>query len=143
MSGSIHIGCIYIPPAGTTYVNPEIGDYFLTLEQEISKFPENEAIVLCGDFNARTGTLTDHMADNYIDSVLGSTSTCNQFERDVPPRMNDDKNVNSYGKNLIELCCNAGFYIMNRRGENKTNTSGFTCFSYNGKSAVDYLIANS
>ena len=57
-------------------------------------------------------------------------------------RFNPDKKVNSYGRELTELCQGSGLQILNGRDNFSDATSKFTCFKRKGKSVVDYLIAN-
>ena len=61
---NINIGCVYIPPVDTSYCHPEIADYYSTLGKEILGKENAGRIILCGDFNARTGDLTDYAETN-------------------------------------------------------------------------------
>ena len=47
------IGCAYIPPENS-YVGVR-NDYFTMLEEEVARYIEMHNILLCGDFNSRTG----------------------------------------------------------------------------------------
>ena len=92
-----------------------------------------------GDFNARTGDLIDYTETSndltiYHDSVSEPLKS---------QRLNPDKKVNSYGRELIDLCQGTDLQILNGRGNDHPPTNNFTCFKRKGKSVVDYLIANS
>ena len=54
-----------------------------------------------GDFNARSGTLSDYIT-NDSPTHLPLPPECTSDE--VWPRVSEDKKVNNYGKELIDLC---------------------------------------
>ena len=54
LATDIKIGCTYIPPANSTYVGVR-NDYFTMLEEEVARYIETHHILLCEDFNSRTG----------------------------------------------------------------------------------------
>ena len=57
---NINVGCVYIPPVDISYCHLEITDYYSTLGKEILGKEKAGRIIPCGDFNARTGDLTDY-----------------------------------------------------------------------------------
>ena len=81
--------------------------------------------MLCGDFNARTGSIPDSLA-----SEFGPIAT----------HYSNDKHVNSNGKDLLNLCKTTNMLIMNGPIEPTANTGYFTCYTPNGQSVVDYII---
>ena len=90
-------------------------------------------VILCGDFNARTGTLDDF---THVDAFLneGNLSTIT-----VSKRFSRDLNTNCYGTSLVELCIENNLFALN--GRTKGDLTGqFTCNTYNGSSVVDYAI---
>ena len=132
------IGCIYMPPEGSSYVIDTCCP-FTDLQEEISKI-QCKNIFLCGDFNARVGSLLDY--DNGSpDELPGNAHWLENF-LDTPktmPRQSVDNTVNKYGKNLIDMCKSSNLYILNGRIQ---NTNEFTCYTSNGKSVVDYLLTS-
>ena len=58
------IGVVYVPPIDSSY-NGIKQDIFNVIELEYSKCANNYDIFLCGDFNARTGTLPDIITDEF------------------------------------------------------------------------------
>ena len=54
-----------------------------------------------GDFNARSGTLSGYIT-NDSPTHLPLPPECTSDE--VWPRVSEDKEVNNYGKELIDLC---------------------------------------
>lgn len=61
----------------------------------------------------------------------------------LPPRVSEDKIVNSRGKLLLEFCSVNGLYIMNGRSGNDQNHGHYTCVNAHGASVVDYLLTDS
>ena len=90
-------------------------------------------VILCGNFNARTGTLDDF---THVDAFLneGNLSTIT-----VIKRFSRDLNTNCYGTCLVELCIENNLVALN--GGTKGDLTGqFTCNTYNGSSVVNYAI---
>ena len=109
------LGAVYIPPEGSSYT-PENNNYFEILCNELgAKELQDTHVVLCGDFNARTG------GDN-------------------GKRYSADSVINANGRDLVDLCTSTDMCIMNGMIGLPTNTGNFTCFTANGQSVVDYLI---
>ena len=127
---NIKIGCTYIPPENSTYVGVR-NDFFTMLEEEVARYIETHHILLCGDFNSRTGQALDYEA-GVIDT---NVNVPNQ-------RSNEDKVINKYGQLLLKFCINTGFKIANGRMYNENGIGRFTYYSPNGSSTIDYLISN-
>jgi len=77
-------------------------------------------ICICGDFNARCGDLQDVS----VDSVS-----------DIPPRKPLDVELNSHGKQLMDVMKSLELGTLNGRGKDN-----FTYISSLGRSVVDYCI---
>ena len=125
----------YIPPAGSPYYETtQDANGIEILEKCIIETQEEhseEAILLCGDFNARTGILnSDNVSDLH-------DVRCNVAEES---RYSHDKTVNWFGHSLISLCSGMELSILNGSVD-KTNSEKFTFISHNGCSVVDYCIA--
>ena len=71
---------------------------------------------MCGDINARIGTVEDFIDNNHLE-------------------------VNAYGKSLIDLCIGNNLITLNGR-TNGDLLGQFTCHTYNGASVVDYVIVS-
>ena len=99
-------------------------------------------IILCGDFNSRTGTLPDYintqnksLPNNIYDDI--------GFDEDIHwPRNNSDKvTVAPHCQHLLDLVINNQMKILN--GRTLGDSLGkFTCHKWNGSSCVDYFIAS-
>ena len=149
---SLIIGGTYIPPAGSKiYLNYNIDDIFQALQTDISNFLNlSPFVALCGDFNSRTGGLSDLVTDiNGRDAelitCLNDVITLPKSELHVDwttkERQMKDKGKNNFGKELIQLCKSSNMRIMNGF-LNADNTENFTCHAPLGKSTVDYLVSS-
>ena len=97
------------------------------LEEEVARYFEMYHILLCGDFNSRTGQASDYES--------GVT--------DVPSeRSNEDIVSNKYGQLLLNFCINTGFKIAKGCMFDDNGIGRYTHFSPNGSSTIDYLIFN-
>ena len=132
VKATCHAGFVYIPPVGSTMYT-DLCPYEV-IQNEIVQKRASASIVLAGDFNARTGEMVDFPADRWSNTHQHLTKN----------RLNGDKTVNTYGKKLIELTISNNMVLLNGRMRSYTRSrnSQFTCFKYNGASAVDYVIAD-
>ena len=137
---------VYIPPEGSSaLVGKE--DLFLKLSDSISYFKQQFNVIVLGDFNARTRCKLDFIDQNnpddhcVVDDIVG-------LEYDTFPtvfcktRCSQDKCLNNYGKNLLDVCIQCDVRIVNGRGFNDTN-GAFTYFDKKGCSVVDYILVDS
>ena len=112
--------CVYLPPDSSRY-----GQYnetiLNTLVMDIYKHSEANNILVCGDFNARTGNLPDTL----------------EFD-DISERIVIDETVNRQGKKLLDFVGDIRGCIVNGRVTSQLN--GFTSVSHKGLAVVDYVI---
>lgn len=132
----VFICAAYAPPHDSPYCDEE---FFNRLHTEINSFQAQGNILLCGDFNARTGTEPDcidpagnsHIFNNLSAPLIPITMT----------RNNPDKTINKNGKELVHLCRALGLYMLN--GRIRGDSLGrFTYCSALGTSVVDYAITD-
>ncbi len=83
-----------------------------TLHSEINHFQAQGSVLVCGDRNARTGSLPDYTTDSGNNYIFGQS-----FQQNIEhfPRNNTDDHVNKNGKLLLELCRSLGLYLVNGR----------------------------
>ena len=102
-------------------------------------------VSISGDFNARSGRLSDYSSfvdhDNHIVPTNFQYQNVSNFSQHN--RHSDDPKTNRYGKELLELCKSSNMRIMNGYYNNDATTGTFTCYTANGKSLIDYLICDS
>ena len=132
--GNIHLGFFYIPQEGSSHSDPSI-DYFQSMQDHVMKYSKTGEVLLCGDFNARTGSLCDYVPNCNIEDYISSISHL----PDETKRHNVDVTVNTHGKKLIRFCKATALQIQNGR----LASSKYTCYRHNGESVVDYLITSS
>ena len=126
----VNIGVVYIPPEGSPYADT---DDLGHLCEAIRNKSKSGRVFICGDTNARTSEIIDHVIPDAFDGL----SEYFQTQPEESSRNNVDKMVNGYGKKLIDLCKYTGLQICNGR----LCESAHTCYKYNGESVVDYLLA--
>ena len=146
IQNDIYLGNVYIVPEGSRYWNDYIFD---RIKGDISQFPDNVKILICGDDNARNGTLSN-IEDNTLNGTDKGLNELipHQFLEDgnmnIPRRHSMDKaSTNNHGKQLIELCKSTGLVLFNGiiwaakwKGEH-------TRVDSTGCSVVDYVIGSS
>lgn len=127
----------YVPPENSRYTDVSIFD---RIEESVTDYlgqnEDNEVCVL-GDFNARTGLLSD-LPENIVDTVDTDDMASMYFsvQPREPRRKSQDETINNYGNRLIQMCLSQGLYIANGRCgpdmEGKT-----TC---KNTSLIDYVL---
>ena len=96
-------------------------------------------VLLCGDLNARTSCENDfilHDSSKFIPMYSNYVS-----DRDILPRISQDKMLDNRGKNLIDFCISNQIRILNGRAFGDC-FGRYTCFTPNGASTVDYVLAS-
>ena len=130
-SDDYYIGCVYIPHENS---NLRALDYFESLKDDILKFKLRGKVMILGDTNSRTGNLEDFTLLPNHNNIYGDLDDL----PNVRARNNCDSIINNYGKELINMCRETGMQIQNGRLGPLGNS--FSCYRYNGKSQIDYLI---
>ena len=137
IESDLFIGVIYISPKNSSNVKHK-QDTYQILEKELSHYSRQGDIMLGGDFNSRLGK-------KYTDYIISDTNDYLPVDQDLSLdhdnfRNHKDKNENSYGKLLSDLCITHNLKILNCRTIGDL-TGKFTCFSNNGNSTVDLVLA--
>ena len=68
----IYLGNVYIVPEGSSYLNDDV---FHLIKQDIAKFSSDAQVLICGDYNARTGVASDSL----VDTVYGNDNGLNEI----------------------------------------------------------------
>ena len=116
---SLVIFAVYLPPENSPWGRCS-EDIFAHLSNELYQLEDVDDVIICGDFNARIGELSD--IDPDIDSL-------------VPRRRRIDTQVNSHGHAFIDFLIENKMCILNGRSAD----DAFTCVSPRGGSVIDYV----
>ena len=95
-------------------------------------------IIICGDFNARTGAQPE-VTSSQGDSLISQQAPTIHLH--LPPRNNFDTVMNSNGRELLQLCRSLSLYMVNSRVRGDS-LGRFTYCSTAGNSTVDYMITD-
>ena len=148
----IYLACIYIVLEGSTN---STHDAFDLIFEHIIKIPNGNDVILCGDYNAPTGSMVD-LDVNFTNGTNGDLnsllpSECSErylhidkmYRQKLVERNNKDLIGNTFGSRLIELCRMVGLLILNGRIGGDKGIGDFTRDSTTSKSEVDYVLSSS
>jgi hypothetical protein len=107
-------------------------DIFDDISKKLAKYQERGSLLLMGDLNARTQSLSDFIPDIDVDHSGISDSNRNSLDQASPT---------VYGRRFIDMCRETPLRILNGRyiGDFMGN---FTCIRPQGMSVVDYAAAS-
>ena len=131
---------VYLPPANSTIFDIIDSEYkgISSIENILitnNLFDHN--ILICGDFNARTGSENDFIENSNVVSELEEYVDLFNSQFDSP-RTSSDNSVNKCGRELLDFCKTYGCYILNDR----FGGSDYTFMNKNGCSVIDYFISS-
>jgi hypothetical protein len=103
---------VYVAPIGSKHKNESL---FQNLATNIVEVPTLGGIVLLGgDFNARTTTLLNTIDTSDLHELLQAPEFIGIEQLCVmAKRQNHDANVDGWGCELLDLCCDTGLFILN------------------------------
>ena len=110
-----------------------------SLERDIEYFSVRGNVIVCGDFNARTGTLTDYIVMDNINNQYPLPLNYSQYQ--INSRCSMDRSVQKNGRRLADICIDNSICILNGRSLGDLRGS-FTCMSLQGSSVVDYFLCS-
>ena len=140
-----YLGVTYLPHENSVFNNNDIYENIM-LDIATLKSKYDIPFVLIGDFNARTGLMSDFVsiAPALIDEcgLESDVDVEGVFKKyNIPiERFNEDLTVNKNGKKLIELCEITDLKIINGRIGNDQGKGKFTCYTGMGRSTIDYCL---
>lgn len=112
-------------------------DLFDCVESDILNFKNKGNILLCGDLNARVGSMCDFIIDD--DNRYIPTFDSYQVDKQILLRKSQDTKIDSRGKSLIDLCISHQLRLLNGRIIGDL-FGKYTCYKPVGASVVDYAI---
>ena len=134
---TLYICCAYLPPDRSSFFKFYDCDIFFELENQIASYFERGKVMLAGDLNCRCANLKDFIDSDVVHDSIRSTLFDYESDEYLPDRNCPDRNVNTYGIKLIQLCIESGLRILNGRLD---FSSDFTYCGPNGSSVLDYLL---
>ena len=140
---SVIFGLVYNPPEDSPYADSSTLDLIENAIVELTSHNDNTQLCLMGDFNARTGQLSDNIRIDDHDDLIANDLFFDNDDNSVTdcslstPRVNSDKHINNRGRRLIELCRSLNLIIMNGRYGKDSQVGKKTC---KNSSTVDYVI---
>ena len=103
-----------VPPENSSFGRDHTRDVWDSLERDIEQFSVEGNVILRGDFNARTGTLTDYIAmDNVSNQYTLPPHKCNLDQ--MNSRCSMDKSVQKNGRRLSNICIDNSLCILSGR----------------------------
>ena len=124
---------VYMPPNGSPFYQDKCLNGISLFESAfVSLYNDSHYYLLMGDFNSRTGTLSDfEMFENKIDILEEYENAFDTFDL---PRYSCDTYVSAFGRDLLDFCKVYFIYIMNGRVGQDKNIGDFTFIGINGAS---------
>ena len=109
----LYLWFLHIPTDNSSYSVKE-GDQFEFPIKDIEKLSTEGDILISGDFNARTGSVVDFVANDndFVKSCFDQQYIVDSLNK---PRNSLDTVRCGRGKNLLELCIQVGLRILNGR----------------------------
>ena len=130
---------IYNPPENSSYSKNIDYDILDCIEKEMTYYKSKGNILLCGDFNARVSTDPDFIAND--DNTFLPLYSSYTIDSQIKNRHNMDPKLDNRGKELLDMCVANQLRILN--GRTFGDMFGkYTCFTPNGCSTVDYVLAS-
>ena len=115
------LGVIYVPHEGSKYYSRNVFD---ELEEDLIELKNKFDLpfIIAGDWNARTGLLSDNIdLNSFVDQELEWVNDIIEERENLEKigvlleRYNQDKNTNNNGYKMLEICKTANLYIVNGR----------------------------
>jgi hypothetical protein len=131
---------VYVAPIESKHENESL---FQNLARNIVEVQTLGGIVLMGgDFNARTATLSDTIDTSNLCELLQAPELAKTEHPSImTKRQNRDASVSGWGRELLDLCYDTGLLILN--GQTPGDELGeFTCLANAGCSTIDYIVGS-
>ncbi len=131
---------MYIAPIGSKHENESL---FQNLVADIAEVQTLGGIVILGkDFNACIATLPDTLDISDLCELLQAPELAETKQPSVVAmRQNHDASVGGWGRELLNLCCDAGLLILNWRTPGD-ELREFTCLANGGHNTIDYIVGS-
>jgi hypothetical protein len=131
---------VYVAPVGSKHESESL---FQNLAVDIAEVQILGGKVLLGrDFNAHSVTLPDTIDISDLCELLQAPELAEIEQLSVMAKQqNCDASVSGWGRELLDLCCDAGLLIFNGRTLGD-ELGEFTCLANGGRSTIDYIVGS-
>ena len=140
---------MYLPPENSDYYKmTDLNNGVALFEYcllDLYRLYGDIPVIVCGDMNSRVGCLNSDMSQGHVadihklyESRTEESLPCSENEND---RISKDKTINTFGRNLINVCNNFCLSIVNGLSS-KNFSSDFTFIVSNGCSVIDLFIVS-
>ena len=99
-------------PKGSTATRNQEFEW-ISFENEVANFSNEGETLICGDMNARTGTLPDYVQDD--NNNIPEHPPLTYIVDKEHLRVSRDLLVNTQGRLLLDICISSRLRILNRR----------------------------
>ena len=135
----LFICAAYIPPQNTSKTILVKTDYFDDLLSTINQFMRKGNVLLAGDFNARIGNENIH--EIHDTPIIADLTPPFLNPTSLMERSACDMTINQHGRKLTQICSSLNLHVANGRTPGDL-LGNYTCFTNNGVSTVDLVIAD-
>ena len=108
---NLYVCFIYHSPRNSTFINNFNEDMLETISSGLNKYSSDGDILLCGDFNARTGCHNSDFIINYDGLYVPVPSDYLQ-DSNIKHRLSQDRVIDSRGRELLDLCIETQWQIL-------------------------------
>ena len=136
---TVYLCVVYNPPAVSTYSQNQELDIIQCIEKDVHEYMKYGDILLCGDFNSRVSNEDDFIDDD--SNQFLPVSNTYLVDKPVLQRENQDDKIDKKGKDLLDFCISSQIRLLNGRIFGDCYGK-FTCYTPNGASVVDYVMAS-
>ena len=123
---NIYACFVYYSPRNSSYNQNSDVEIIESISNDMSKYSLDGDVLLCGDFNARTGSgVADFINDD--DDIHVPVADNYLQDKNIKYQLSQDPIVDTRGCTLIDLCIKSQLRILNGRffGDYKACTRGY------------------
>jgi hypothetical protein len=137
LDSDVYICFAYIPPDKSSSYTHDDSNLFDVLQKDVECFKQMGHVCVGGDLNGRIAERPD-----WVENDFSSVDEIDLYRCDEPLRQASmDKQVNSFGPLVLDMCRGCGLRVLN--GRCGSDTGGmFICVNERDQSVVDYVLSS-
>ena len=138
LQNDIFVCATYIPPQSSKSAMSKT-DYMADLLSTTNSFLRQGNVVIAGDLNARMGSENNNTETEIplLNDILPQSAVAPK----ITERSCCDQVINQHGRKLTQICNDLELHVANGRTPGDL-LGNFTCYTNNGSSTVDLVIAD-